>query len=117
MFAAMTISDSSGAAQAVEDFRGDTGNVAEYLLTEVLRRQDDDSREFLLRTCVADELEPELVEALSGHPCDLQLLQSLAGSNAFIELVPGHPDRYRYQLLFREFLRRPAGLRRAGDGR
>ena len=62
-------------------------------------------REFLLGTCVADELVPDLVEALTGRPCDLHLLEVMARGNSFIELVPGHHDRYRYHALFREFLR------------
>ena len=85
-----------------------TGNVAEYLMSEVLAKQGAPAREFLLRTCVADELVPDLVEALTGRPCDLHLLEVMARGNSFIELVPGHHDRYRYHALFREFLRRLA---------
>jgi len=104
-FAAMTLADCADVTQAVEDFRGDTGNVAEYLFSEVLSKQSSQTREFLLRTCVADELDPELVEALIGQDCDLHQIERMAGSNAFVERVRGKRDRYRYQPLFLEFLR------------
>ena len=54
---------------------------------------------------MADELDPGLVAVLTGRPCDLHLLEVMARGNSFIELVPGHYDRYRYHALFREFLR------------
>jgi LuxR family transcriptional regulator, maltose regulon positive regulatory protein len=105
VFAAMTLSGSSSVEQALKDFRGDTGNVAEYLFSEVLSTQSQASRDFLLRTSVADDLDPDLIEALTGQRCDPGLLERMARSNAFIERVPGQGDRYRYQLLFLEFLR------------
>jgi LuxR family maltose regulon positive regulatory protein len=104
-FAAMGLAARVDSRASLEAFRGDAGNVAEYLMSEVLAKQGAPAREFLLRTCVADELVPELVEALTGRPCDLHLLEVLARGNSFVELVPGHHDRYRYQALFREFLR------------
>ena len=104
-FAAMSLAARVDSRAALEEFRGDVGNVAEYLMSEVLAKQGAPAREFLLRTCVADELVPELVEALTGRPCHLHLLEVLARRNSFVELVPGHHDLYRYQALFREFLR------------
>ena len=74
-------------------------------MSEVLAKQSRGAREFLLRTCVADELVPDLVGSLTGRPCDLHLLEVMARGNSFIELVPGRHDRYRYHALFREFLR------------
>jgi LuxR family maltose regulon positive regulatory protein len=79
--------------------------VAEYLMSEVLAKQSRGARAFLLRTCVADELVPDLVGELTGLPCDLHVLEVMARGNSFIELVPGRHDRYRYHALFREFLR------------
>ena len=104
-FAAMSLAARADTGEAMEEFRGDTGNVAEYLMSEVLAKQSRGAREFLLRTCVADELVPDLVGSLTGRPCDLRLLEVMARGNSFIELVPGHHDRYRYHALFREFLR------------
>nr|WP_238351245.1 LuxR C-terminal-related transcriptional regulator [Kribbella shirazensis] len=74
-------------------------------MTEVLDAQPPELREFLLRTCVVDEVRPALAEALTGRVCDLRSLQFISHGNAFILPVPGTADCYTYQPLFREFLR------------
>ena len=74
-------------------------------MSEVLATQPPAMREFLLRTCLVDELQPGLVEALTGVHCDSRVLRFLAHGNSFIEPCRGVRDRYRYQPLFREFLR------------
>ncbi len=104
-FAAMSLSGRADTADAIREFRGDTGNVAAYLMDEVLATQPTDTREFLLRTCIADELDPGLVGALTGMHCDPRALEFMAHGNSFIEPVPGVRCRYRYSSLFREFLR------------
>ena len=104
-FAAMSLAGREVNARAIQEFRGDTGNVAAYLMSEVLAKQPPERREFLLRTCVLDELDPPLVAELTGQYCDDRVLQFVARGNAFIEPVPGQRGRYQYQALFREFLR------------
>ncbi|MFC6157239.1 helix-turn-helix transcriptional regulator [Kribbella jiaozuonensis] len=105
MFAAMNLADKTDPEQVIRDFRGDSGNVAAYLMTEVLDAQPAQLREFLLRTCIVDEVRPALAEALTGRVCDLRSLQFLSQGNSFIQPVPGTADGYGYQPLFREFLR------------
>jgi len=104
-FAAMSLAGRADTQEAIREFRGDTQNVAGYLMTEVLAKQPPAMREFLLRTCLADQLEPGIVEALTGQPSDPRVLEFLARGNSFVEPVPGRPGHYRYQPLFREFLR------------
>jgi LuxR family maltose regulon positive regulatory protein len=104
-FAAMTLLGRVDTAQAIRDFRGDTGNVAAYLMSEVYAKQPPRIREFLLRTCLVDQLTPGLASALTGQSCEPGVLQFVANGNSFLESVPGQPGSYRYQSLFREFLR------------
>ncbi len=104
-FAAMGLASRGDTAQAISEFRGDTGNVAAYLMSEVLAKQPREMREFLLRTCLVDELDPGLVGAVTGRHCDPRVLQFVANGNSFVEPVPGRRGCYRYQSLFREFLR------------
>ena len=105
MFAAMGLAGKRDAEHAIREFRGDAGNVAAYLMTEVLDAQPPALREFLLRTSIVDEVRPALAQALTGRPCDLRSLEFLSHGNAFIQPVPGTDDCYGYQPLFREFLR------------
>jgi LuxR family transcriptional regulator, maltose regulon positive regulatory protein len=104
-FAAMGLRGRADVSDAIATFRGDTGNVAEYLMSEVLQRQPTERREFLLRSCIVDELDPPLVSALTGQHCDVQVLQSMADGECFVERIPGQRDRFRYHALFRQFLR------------
>lgn len=104
-FAAMTLAGRVDIDQAISEFRGDAGNVAAFLTTEVYAKQPKRIQEFLLRTCVVDEMSPELAAALSGQVGAAGVLQFVAHGNAFVEPVPGKPGWYRYQSLFREFLR------------
>jgi LuxR family maltose regulon positive regulatory protein len=105
MFAAMGLAGKTDAEQAIREFRGDAGNVAAYLMTEVLDAQPPELRDFLLRTCIVDEVQPALAEALTGRACDLRSLEFMSHGNSFIQPVPGTDDCYSYQSLFREFLR------------
>ncbi|MGZ4775489.1 MAG: LuxR C-terminal-related transcriptional regulator [Oryzihumus sp.] len=104
-FAAMSLAGRADTAAVIREFRGDRGNISEYLMTEVLAKQPLGIRDFLLQTCVVDQLEPGLVEALTGEFCDARALDFMAHANSFIEPVPGSPGCYRYQPLFRELLR------------
>jgi LuxR family transcriptional regulator, maltose regulon positive regulatory protein len=104
-FAAMNLREHPDVSGTIEDFRGDSGNVAEYLMTEVLQRQPPRRRQFLLRSCIAEELDPPLVEELTGQHCDVQVLRGMADSGCFVERIPGQHDRFRYHALFRQFLR------------
>ena len=105
MFAAMNLAGKSDAKQVIREFRGDAGNVAAYLMTEVLDAQPPELREFLLRTSVVDGIRPGLAVALAGPACGLRSLEFLAHGNSFIQPVPDTVDSYGYQPLFREFLR------------
>lgn len=113
-FAAMALAGRADPHRAAQEFRGDTGNVAAFLMSEVLAKQPPETRELLLCTCLVDELDPGLVTALTGRHCDLRTLQFMSHGNSFIEQVPGRPGHYRYQSLFREFLRSQLEYERPG---
>jgi LuxR family maltose regulon positive regulatory protein len=105
MFAAMSLAGNADTKRAIRGFRGDSGNVAAYLMTEVLDAQPPELRDFLLRTCIVDELQPALAEALTGRACDRRSLEFISHGNSFIQPDPGTDGCYRYQSLFRQFLR------------
>lgn len=90
--------------QAVAEIVGDTGNIAEYLVGEVLAAQSPDVRALLLATSVPDTIQPGLAEALGGPEAE-RTLTFLTRDNVLIEPVPGHAGCYRYNPLFRDLLR------------
>jgi LuxR family transcriptional regulator, maltose regulon positive regulatory protein len=104
-FAALALSRQPDPEQAALELSGDVGNIAEYLLAEVLDTQPADVRDLLLRTSVVELLRPGLIEALSGRRHGPRMLEALVHANAFVRPVPDAPGCYRYDPLFRELLR------------
>jgi LuxR family maltose regulon positive regulatory protein len=90
--------------RAALDFCGDCGDVAEYLIAEVLNAQPTVGRQFLLETSIVDVLRPGLSEAVGGAKAQ-RALASLLRGNAFLYEVADSPNSYAYQPLFRELLR------------
>lgn len=103
-FAARHLSEVEDPGAAVAEVVGDRGDIAEYLLGEVLNAQTPEVRRLLLATSVADMLRPGLTETLGGASVG-RTLALLTRENAFIEPVPEHPGFYRYHPLFRDLLR------------
>ena len=103
-FAARILATCDDPDQGVEEVTGDRGNIAEYLLGEVLNVQEPEVRELLLSTSVADTLQPGLTEELGGRSAG-RTLALLTKANAFVEPVPEHDGFYRYHPFFRDMLR------------
>ncbi len=94
---------------------GDEPQVADYLRDEILAAQPDSSRDFLLRTCVADRICGDLADALTAGEDGSAVLDRLCRENVMIRPEargqdrPG-PDRaaeveYRYHPLLLDLLR------------
>jgi anti-anti-sigma factor len=84
---------------------GDDRHVAGFLIGEVLARQPEQVRRFLLRTSVLERLSGPLCDAVLETEGSAALLRELEPSNLF--LMPLDDDRqwYRYQQLFAQLLR------------
>jgi LuxR family maltose regulon positive regulatory protein len=86
------------------DFGGDDHAVVEYLAEEVLARQPDEVRRFLMRTSVAERVCASLAEELTGEVNSQRHLEELAASNSFVVgLGPGR-TWFRYHALLRQTL-------------
>ena len=98
--------DGSGdVAGFVEAFSGSHRFVLDYLVEEVLDRQPDEVRAFLLDTCVLDQLTGGLCDALTGR-CDGQpMLETLERENLFVVPLDDERRWYRYHHLFADALR------------
>ena len=63
--------------------------MADYLLNEILDRQPDRLREFLLRTSVPDTISAGLADALTGRRDGARVLAELAGANFLVSGYSG----------------------------
>ena len=103
-FASAMLQGRSDTDAAVAEVVGDTGNIAEYLVAEVLEVQTPEIRRLLLSTSIIDTVRPGLDEALGGSSA-ARNLSLLTRENAFVEPVPGQPGCFRYHPFFRDLLR------------
>ena len=103
--AALSLASESDRAGFLRRFAGDDRAVADYLLNEILDRQPDRLREFLLRTSVPDTISAELADALTGRRDGGRVLSELAAANFLVSGYAGSEVRYRYHGLLLEFLR------------
>jgi ATP/maltotriose-dependent transcriptional regulator MalT len=89
----------------VEAFEGSARHVFDYLADEVLSRQPEEVREFLLRTSVVETLSGPLCEALTDTTDGLKMLERLERANLFLVPLDEGGRYYRYHHLFAAFLR------------
>lgn len=97
--------DAQQAEQFVEAFSGSDRYVADYLLEEVLLRQPEDIRSFLLQTSILERLSPALCDAVTQRTNSYQLLHQLETGNYFLIALDHVQEWYRYQHLFLDLLR------------
>ena len=110
--AALSLAREQDPSAFVARFAGDERAVADYLLTEFLRRQPRKRLEFLLRTCVPESLTIDLAAELSGNPAAGSVLRELESENFLVYGHEEHGDVYRFHALVREFLRAQLVARR-----
>ena len=98
-----------GDAKPVEAFAGSARHVFDYLADEVLSRQPEDVREFLLQTSIVETLSGPLCEALTGTTGGHEMLERLERANLFLVPLDEDGSYYRYHHLFAAFLRERLG--------
>jgi LuxR family maltose regulon positive regulatory protein len=90
----------------IESFTGDHRYIVDYLSQEVLQRQPESTRAFLLQTCILDQLHAPLCDATTGQDNGQEMLKRLEDANLFILPLDDARSWYRYHPLFSDFLRR-----------
>src|SRR5580692_7759834 len=112
--AALSLAGHPDPGRFAAEFSGSERTVAEYLLAEVLERQDEDVRRLLLRTSMLDRVSGELADALTGGSGGERMLQELEEANAFVVALDAARSWFRYHHLFEGLLR--LELRRTAPG-
>ena len=84
---------------------GNQEQIADYLLEEVLKRQPEHLKRFLLGTSILERMTAPLCDAVLGTANAAISLEALARSNAFVVPLDDHREWYRYHHLFSDLLR------------
>ena len=103
--AALSLRGRDDAAGFVRMFAGSERNVADFLVGEVLERQDEHVVDFLMATSIVDTFDAGLAEHLSGRADAGVLLRAAEATGLFIVPLDGERHAYRYHQLFRDLLR------------
>jgi LuxR family maltose regulon positive regulatory protein len=90
---------------------GDQTQIADYLLEEVLERQPEHLKRFLLATSILERMTASLCDAVLGTSDAAASLEALARSSAFVVALDDHREWYRYHHLFGDLLRAELGRR------
>jgi LuxR family maltose regulon positive regulatory protein len=98
----------------VEAFSGSNRHVLDFLAEEVLERQTEEVKRFLLETSVLERMTAPLCDALTGGTDGQELLVRLERENLFVVALDDERVWYRYHHLFRDFLRSRLNLENPG---
>jgi LuxR family maltose regulon positive regulatory protein len=88
----------------IKAFAGDNRYIVDYLVEEVLERQPECVRSFLLQTSILNRLSGPLCEAVTGQEECNVLLESLEQGNLFIVPLDDKRHWFRYHHLFADVL-------------
>jgi LuxR family maltose regulon positive regulatory protein len=103
--AALSMRDREDLSSFIETFSGSNRHVLDFLAEEVLERQPEGMREFLLKTSVPERMSAPLCDALTGRNDGQQMLERLEHDNLFVIALDDERHWYRYHHLFADVLR------------
>ena len=88
----------------IQEFTGSNRFVLDYLMDEVVNRQPEGMRDFLLKTAILDRLYGPLCDAVISGTGSIEMLEKLDQMNMFIFPLDKSRTWYRYHHLFSELL-------------
>jgi len=103
--AALSLPGQTELAPFIEEFGGSHRYVIDFLAEEVLSQQPEPLVHFLVQTSILDRLNGSLCDAVIQDQGSGSILKELEEKNLFLLPLDEHRQWYRYQPLFRDFLR------------
>jgi LuxR family maltose regulon positive regulatory protein len=102
--AALSMQGRDDIAAFISSFSGSHRFILDYLVEEVLNRQPDDIKEFLLQTSVLERMTASLCNSVTGREGGQDILRRLEQENLFIIPLDDERRWYRYHHLFSSLL-------------
>ena len=113
--AALSMQTRDNVADFITAFTGNDRYIVDYLVEEVLQRQPEHVRSFLLQTSILDRLNGPLCDAVTGQEdgqnatwrrvTGTRMLENLERDNLFVVPLDDKREWYRYHHLFADVLR------------
>ncbi|MFL6096450.1 MAG: LuxR C-terminal-related transcriptional regulator [Blastococcus sp.] len=102
--AALSMQGRDDVAGFIAGFAGNDRYIVDYLAEEVLQRQPDRVRNFLLQTSILSRLSGTLCDAVTGQDDGKVMLEALDRANLFLVPLDDRRRWYRYHHLFADVL-------------
>jgi LuxR family transcriptional regulator, maltose regulon positive regulatory protein len=102
--AALSLRGHADISAFVEEFSGSHRYVLDYLTEEVLDRQPEPLRTFLLETSILERLSGDLCDAVTGRGNGQQVLEAIERANLFLHPLDEVRGWWRYHHLFADLL-------------
>ncbi|MCP1419140.1 LuxR family maltose regulon positive regulatory protein [Pseudomonas laurylsulfativorans] len=103
--ASLSLKDRDDHAAFISSFSGSNLELAEYLTEDILARQSEDCRVFLMQTSILEQFCVPLCEAVTGRSDSRGMIDHLDRTNLFLVPVDSQQQWFRYHHLFASFLR------------
>jgi len=102
--AALSLHHASDKHAYVKGFGASSRHVLDFLVTEVLEREDPAVQTFMRRSAVLERLTGPLCAAVTGEANSTHMLADLSATNLFLTPLDEEGDWYRFHTLFRELM-------------
>jgi ATP/maltotriose-dependent transcriptional regulator MalT len=103
--AGLSLRDRADQSEFIASFEAGHRHVVDYLGTEVLARQPELLRSFMVHTAILQRLSASLCDAVLEADDSAALLAELEQANLFLIALDDHRQWYRYHHLFAQLLR------------
>jgi len=103
--AALSLKNNNNEQNIIKNFKGDHRYVLDYLMEEVFTLLDKETKEFLMKTSILDEMNCDLCNKVVNIKNSQDFLEKLDNENLFMIPLDENKEWYRYHHLFKDFLR------------
>lgn len=103
--AALSLQHTENKKQFIEHFAGDDRHITDFLMDEVLSQLSAATQEFLFATCLLQQFNASLCDAVCDHQNSRHLISELERTHLFISCLDHKRGWYRYHHLFASLLK------------
>jgi len=103
--AAVSMQGRDNISRYVSEFSGCNRYIMDYLIEEVLRRQEESVQSFLLRSSILNCFTASLCSDVTGYDNSQEMLAKIETANLFLVPLDDEQNWYRYHHLFADLLR------------
>ncbi|NQV20880.1 MAG: hypothetical protein HQ511_05625, partial [Rhodospirillales bacterium] len=104
--ASISLRDRTDRDGFISEFSGSHRDIVDYLASDVLDLQPQETKDFLQRTSILERFTAPLCTAVAGYKKSQTIIEQLERDNLFLLPLDDGREWYRYHHLFSEFLLR-----------